>query len=111
MILRFAVFASEPMRDSSNAVGDTDLRRIGSRLNVAEKRRRVLPHRRQLAATVAADPQTEVSRRRSCAALSPTADSWVPLLPSRRLGLNLIRLREGRQQFLRVGDLGHLRRR
>jgi hypothetical protein len=63
MILRFAVFASEPMRDSSNAVGDTDLRRSGSRLNVAEKRRRVLPHRRQLAATVAADPQTEVSRQ------------------------------------------------
>ena len=38
------------------AMGDAGLGRIGSRLDVAEKGRRVRPHRRELASHEAADP-------------------------------------------------------
>ena len=63
------------MGDPGGAVGDSGLGRIGFRLDVAEERRRVRPHRRQLAARIAADPQAVVGRQSSGASLSPTADS------------------------------------
>ena len=63
MIPRFAVLSGEPMRDSGRAVCDSGLRQIGSCLDVAEEGRRVRPHRGQLAAHVAADPQTVVGRQ------------------------------------------------
>ncbi len=56
MILSLAIFAGEPMSDPDRAVSDAGLRRIGSRLDVAEEGRSVRPHRRQLASHVAADP-------------------------------------------------------
>ena len=63
MLARFAILSGEPMRDPSNAVSDAGLRRIGSRLDVAEEGLGACPHRRQLAAHVAADPQAVVGRQ------------------------------------------------
>ena len=63
MFPRFAVLSGEPMRDSGRAVSDSGLGRIGSRLDVAEEGLRVGPHRRQLAAHEAADPQAVVGRQ------------------------------------------------
>ena len=56
MIARLAILAGEPEGDPGGAMGDSGLGRIGFRLDVAEERRRVRPHRRQLATNVAADP-------------------------------------------------------
>ena len=63
MLPRFEVLSGEPMRDSGHAVSDSGLGRIGSRLDVAEECLGVHPHRRQLAAHVAADPQAVVGRQ------------------------------------------------
>ncbi len=49
MIARFAILSGEPMRDSGDAMSDSGLGRIGSRLDVAEEGLGVRPHRRQLA--------------------------------------------------------------
>ena len=139
MLARFDVLSGEPMSDSSHAVGDTGLRRIGSRLNIAEERRRVLPHRRQFTVNVAADPQTEVSRQAlmrgvvaDCGLVGPGEGlrsfrrarpsrreervaigdvQLAPLLSSRRLGLDLVCLRQRFEQRLRLADLGHFGRR
>ena len=63
MIPRLAILAGEPASHSGGAMGDAGLRRIGSRLDVAEEGRRVRPHRRQFASHVAADPQAVVGRQ------------------------------------------------
>ena len=59
MLARFDVLSGEPMRRFQPCGGQHRPQANRVSLNVAEKRRRVLPHRRQLAANVAADPQTE----------------------------------------------------
>ena len=56
MVLRFAILSGEPARDSDCTMGNAGLRRIGPRLDVAEERLRVGPHRPQLAPDEAADP-------------------------------------------------------
>ncbi len=63
IIARFTILSGEPAVDPSGAAGDSGIRRIGSRLDVAEESRRVRPHRRQLAAQVAASPQAVVGRQ------------------------------------------------
>ena len=63
MIPRLAIFAGEPARYPSGAMGDAGLRQIGSRLDVAEEGRSVRPHRRQFAAHEVAGPKTVVGRQ------------------------------------------------
>src|SRR5271166_3364411 len=47
MIARFAILSGKPVRDSSNAVSDAGLGRIGSRLDIAEESIGVSSRRRQ----------------------------------------------------------------
>src|SRR5271154_4471951 len=54
LLPRFAVLSGEPMRRSGCQVSDSGFGPIGSRLGVAEEGLGVSPHRRQLAANVAA---------------------------------------------------------
>jgi hypothetical protein len=63
MLPRFAVLSGEPMRHPGCAVSDSGLGRVRPRLDVAEEGLGVGPHRRQLAAHVAAGPQAVVSRQ------------------------------------------------
>src|SRR5271165_716438 len=56
MVPRLAILAGEPARNPGGAVGDAGLGRIGPRLDVAEERRSVRPHRWQVASHVAAHP-------------------------------------------------------
>ena len=63
VLSRFAKLSGEPTRGSRCAVGDSGLLGIGSRLDVAEEGLGVHPHRHQLAAHEASDPQAIVGRQ------------------------------------------------
>jgi len=63
MMARGFVLAREPMRRPGAAMGDVSFRRVGLRLHVGEEIGRVRPHRRKLAARIAAGPQAVVGRQ------------------------------------------------
>ena len=65
MLPRLEKFSGEPVGGALHAMRDSSLGRIGSRLDVAQEGRGVSPHRRQLAASEAADPKAVVSRQPS----------------------------------------------
>ena len=120
-------------------MGDAGFRRIGPRLDVAEERRSMRPHRWQLASHVAAAPQTVIGRqsfgrilvagrrlagsgegfRRFRRAGTARRDQRVAIghlqlrqsLPMRGVHFDLVGRRERSQQRLRLGDLWHFRRR
>ena len=139
MIARFTILSGEPTRRPCYTVRDTGFGRIGSRLDVAQECRRVLPHRGQLAPNQAADPQAVVGRqpfrrvlvacrrlagsgerfRRFRRPVAARGDERVAVgdvqlrqsLPMRGVHFDLVGRRECSQQRLRLGDLGHFRRR
>ena len=63
LLLGLDELSGEPMGDSSDAMRDAGLGRIGRRCNVVEEGLGVRPHRRQFASHVAADPQAVIDRQ------------------------------------------------
>ena len=75
MIPRLAISSREPASDSCDAVADDHLLRVRSRRDGVEEGPGVSPHRRELAAHVAAEPGTVGAANCSAASLSTDANS------------------------------------